>query len=91
MLAEAGPDMLQERALAAQGSLWLIDPAACIAAEVEICRRPDGSLWQLGAGGFGRVYKAMRFGVQPVAVKVLAVSGRSGWQVSHMLLVPVEK
>jgi hypothetical protein len=36
--------------------------------ELEICKRPDGSLWQLGAGGFGRVYKAMRYGFTPVAV-----------------------
>ena len=34
-------------------------------------KRPDGSLWQLGSGGFGTVYKAMRNGVQPVAVKAL--------------------
>ncbi len=36
-------------------------------------KRPDESPWELGAGGFGKVFKAKR-GVQPVAVKVLAVS-----------------
>lgn len=36
-------------------------------------KRPDGSDWELGTGGFGKVYKAMRNGVQPVAVKKLLV------------------
>lgn len=35
--------------------------------EIEICKRPDGSLWHLGGGSFGQVFKAMRNGVQPVA------------------------
>lgn len=38
--------------------------------EIEICKRPDGSLWHLGAGSYGQVFKAMRSGSQPVAVKV---------------------
>jgi serine/threonine protein kinase len=42
-----------------------------LCAEIEILKRADGTDWQLGAGGFGTVYKAMRNGVQPVAVKVL--------------------
>lgn len=45
--------------------------------ELEICKRPDGLLWQLGAGGFGRVYKAMRFGCTPVAV--VGGRGRGAW------------
>lgn len=36
-------------------------------------KRSDGTDWEIGAGGFGKVYKAMRNGVQQVAVKVLAV------------------
>jgi hypothetical protein len=36
-------------------------------------KRPDGSDWELGSGGFGKVFKALRNGVQPVAVKVLLV------------------
>lgn len=32
----------------------------------------DGTPWRLGAGGFGTVFKALRNGVTPVAVKVLA-------------------
>ena len=35
--------------------------------EVEICKRDDGSLWHLGGGSFGQVFKAIRNGVQPVA------------------------
>ena len=50
------------------------------AAEIQILKRSDGSEWRLGAGGFGTVYKAMRNGVQPVAVKVLGVvSGDRDW------------
>ncbi|KAI3437798.1 hypothetical protein D9Q98_000245 [Chlorella vulgaris] len=46
---------------------WEIQPE-----EIEYMKRADGSDWELGAGGFGRVYKALRNGAQPVAVKVLA-------------------
>lgn len=49
---------------------WEVDPK-----DIEIMKRPDGSDWTLGQGGFGRVYKALRNGVQPVAVKILKVSG----------------
>lgn len=35
--------------------------------EIEICKRPDGSLWHLGGGSFGQVFKAMKSGVAPVA------------------------
>jgi hypothetical protein len=45
---------------------WEVDPA-----ELEFLTRPDGSAWELGAGGHGAVFKALRGGVQPVAVKVL--------------------
>ncbi len=49
-------------------------------AEIQILKRSDGGEWRLGAGGFGTVYKAMRNGVQPVAVKVLGVvSGDRDW------------
>lgn len=41
------------------------------AEEITIVLRPDGSPWLLGAGAYGRVYRALRDGVQPVAVKVL--------------------
>lgn len=35
-----------------------------------ICRRPDGTLWNLGSGAYGTVFKALLDGVQEVAVKV---------------------
>ena len=38
-------------------------------------KRPDGSDWLLGSGGFGKVYKALRNGVQHVAVKIIVVGG----------------
>lgn len=50
---------------------WEIKPE-----ELEVMKRADGGDWELGSGGFGRVYKALRDGVQPVAVKVLPVSHR---------------
>ncbi|KAG7667074.1 putative serine/threonine-protein kinase [Nannochloris sp. 'desiccata'] len=46
--------------------------------ELEVCHRPDGSEHIIGSGGFGKVYKALRNGVQPVAVKVIPTSSRGG-------------
>ncbi|KAI7843216.1 hypothetical protein COHA_003196 [Chlorella ohadii] len=66
-------------ALAPQNSLldtladWHIDSK-----DIQIMKRPDGSLWRLGAGGFGTVFKALLHGVQPVAVKVLGGSAAPG-------------
>lgn len=50
-----GSSLLAAAAAAHELSEWEVSPS-----ELEICRRPDGSLHQLGTGGFGRVYKARR-------------------------------
>lgn len=39
-------------------------PLQIDASDVEVCRRPDGSPWLLGEGRYGRVYKALKGGVQ---------------------------
>lgn len=33
-------------------------------ADIQICKRPDGSDWLLGEGSFGQVFKAIKGGVQ---------------------------
>lgn len=32
--------------------------------EIEVCKRPDGTEWLLGEGRYGKVYKALKGGVQ---------------------------
>lgn len=39
--------------------------------EIQILKRPDGTPWKLGSGSFGAVFRGLRDGVQPVAVKVV--------------------
>ena len=41
--------------------------------DVEICKKPDGSLWKLGTGGFGEVFKGLKDSVDEVAVKVIRI------------------
>ena len=48
---------------------WELQPG-----DVHVCRRQDGSLWSLGKGGFGVVYKGIMGGVDEVAVKVVHVN-----------------
>jgi serine/threonine protein kinase len=52
---------------------WKIDPS-----ELSIVARPDGSEWLLGSGASGRVFKALRNGVQIVAVKVFKEEATRG-------------
>ncbi|CAL8468908.1 g8449 [Coccomyxa elongata] len=47
-------------------SSWEIKPS-----EIVICKRPDGTDWEIGSGGFGKVYKAEWNDYQQVAVKQL--------------------
>ncbi|CAK0785070.1 hypothetical protein CVIRNUC_008276 [Coccomyxa viridis] len=58
---------LAKRSLTLPGmqSDWEIDPD-----ELEIARKPDGTEWRLGTGASAHVYKAIRNGVQVVAVKI---------------------
>ncbi|DBA72727.1 TPA: hypothetical protein ACH3X2_010123 [Trebouxia sp. C0005] len=56
-----------------------IDPAAANcwdidAADIVICKHPDGSDWILNVSESGKVYRAVRGGVQDVVVKVLTHS-----------------
>lgn len=41
--------------------------------DVEICKKADGSLWKLGKGGFGEVFKGLKDSVDEVAVKVIRI------------------
>ena len=41
----------------------------CLPAEIDIAQRPDGSPWELGSGGFGKVSRAGQLG------------GGGGWRV----------
>ncbi|KAK9804823.1 hypothetical protein WJX72_007321 [[Myrmecia] bisecta] len=43
--------------------------------DIEICQRPDGSLWVLGEGNFGKVFRGLRGGMQDVAIKMLTHAG----------------
>eukprot|EP00891_Asterochloris_glomerata_P007989 jgi/Astpho2/7989/Aster-x1474 len=49
-----------------------VDGSRLEANDLEICRRPDGSRWLLGTGGFGQVFKALKGGVSEVAVKEMS-------------------
>ena len=45
--------------------------------DVEICKKADGTLWRLGKGGFGEVFKGLKDSVDEVAVKVIRIQNSS--------------
>ena len=49
---------------------WELEPYA-----VSICRRLDGSEWKIGQGGFSKVFKALKDGVDEVALKIIYIAG----------------
>lgn len=51
---------------------WELDPT-----EVSLCKKADGSLWRLGKGGFGEVFKGLRDGADEVAVKIIRLTSCS--------------
>ncbi|KAK9805399.1 hypothetical protein WJX73_000847 [Symbiochloris irregularis] len=59
---------------------WLMAPE-----EISICKHADGSDWELGSGGFGTVFKAMRGGTTTVAVKVMGETRESQKQAVALL------
>ena len=61
---------------------WAIAPE-----EITICRRPDGSEWELGSGAYGRVFRCT-WCEQAVAVK--KVRGAQRWDVRNRVSVAVK-
>lgn len=51
---------------------WELQPS-----DVEICKKANGSLWRLGKGGFGEVFKGLKDSVDEVAVKVIRIQTSS--------------
>ncbi|XP_062504182.1 uncharacterized protein LOC134181007 [Corticium candelabrum] len=49
---------------------WELEPYA-----VSICHRLDGSEWKIGQGGFSEVFKALKDGVDEVALKRIKIAG----------------
>jgi hypothetical protein len=54
--------------------------------DVKICRRPDGSLWKLGSGGFGTVSAswACRFRLDLLRSPLLCSAKESGPWTCHL-------
>lgn len=62
--AENDIDICKQRQGRILKSDWELQPWS-----VAICRHSDGSEWKLGQGGYGEVFKALKDGVDEVAVK----------------------
>lgn len=62
------PEPREEELKAATGYDWELLPS-----DVKICKKADGTLWRLGKGGFGEVFKGLKDSVDEVAVKVIRI------------------
>jgi hypothetical protein len=64
------PSLIRDEATGLEHA-GLADDWSILPEEVEVCRRPDGTWWQLGTGGFGTVYRGLYHGIHPVAIKII--------------------
>lgn len=62
------PEVTEKSTRRPTGYDWELLPS-----DVDICKKADGTLWRLGKGGFGEVFKGLKDSVDEVAVKVIRI------------------